>query len=108
MTVDTEGSTPEEKLIVPTPRIDSAESLLVLPLRKVRVGTRWNNCSAELTFDRSSWSPETTEIATGTSCKFCARFCAVTMMSVLANGASASAAASCAAAGAAGRGHARD
>jgi hypothetical protein len=36
-------------------------------------------------------SPETTEMATGTSCRFCSRFCAVTMMSLLANGASASA-----------------
>jgi hypothetical protein len=67
--------------MVPTPRTVRAESLLVLPFRKVREGAIWISCSAELILARSMASPLTTLMAIGTFWTFSERFWAVTITS---------------------------
>ena len=87
-----------EKLIVPTPRRNKVESRLVAESLKFRLGTScWSDWM--LTPPRcSNCAAETTLTAAGTSCRFCSRFCAVTMISPESKAASA-VASSCAAAG---------
>src|SRR3546814_15730380 len=77
ITVETDGSTPSEKLNVPIPRIESPCPRVLALLLKPIEGDTCDNCSRLLTRLSDSIDDDSTETETGTFCKFCSRFCAV-------------------------------
>ena len=80
-TVDTEGSAPCEVVMVPTPRMKSAVSLLDALARKFTVGIWVEIASMEFRLPACSCSPLSTETAMGTDCSDCSRLVAVTTTS---------------------------
>src|SRR3546814_1759659 len=84
ITVETDSSTPSEKLNVPIPRIESPCPRVLALLLKPIEGDTCDNCSRLLTRLSDSSDDDSTETETGTFCKFCSRFCAVTTISSLA------------------------
>ena len=90
-TAATEGSAAIEKLMVPTPRRNSAWFSDVPDLRKFKLGTRYCAFSSVIPPLLATASPPTTDTASGMSCKRSSRFCAVTMISAFAESSSAGA-----------------
>ena len=76
-TVDTVGSTPGEVEMVPTPRMNSAVSLLEALVRKFTVGVCAVTAPKVLTLASSSAVPLITEMAIGVLCNGWGRLVAV-------------------------------
>ena len=76
-TVDTVGSTPGEVLIVPTPRMNSAESLFDALVRKFTVGSCCVMVERLFRLASSSEAPVITDTASGVLCSGCSRLVAV-------------------------------
>ena len=82
-TVETDGSTPSEKLSVPMPRIDNPCPRVLALLVKLIEGETCESCSRPLIRLSASTVDESTATETGTFCRLCSRFCAVTTISPL-------------------------
>jgi hypothetical protein len=78
-TIDTVGSTPGEVEIVPTPRMNSEESLFDALVRKFTVGMDCTMVDMLFRLASSSWAPVTTDTAIGVLCSGCTRLVAVTV-----------------------------
>ena len=81
MTVDTLGSIPAANTSVPIPRMRMELSRSSLPVLKVTLGISSLRSAIPSALICSSSAPLTTETASGTSCAFSVRFCAVTITS---------------------------
>ena len=85
-----------EKLAVPMPRRNRNWLSVVPDLRKLSDGTRYCALSILTPPWLAMVSPETTVTASGTSCNFSLRFCAVTTISTPSSAAASTAAVCCA------------